>query len=215
MDWDELNGKLRGIVLEAAHLLLQSEVQDIWEYIDYDEPGLAFETWCTQLHEHNSVVSAESVSRLAEIGSAMDLEPSPMADSPRRELTLENVQCPVSRGCSGQREVLCWCTKGAPQYALSLRVKGSPFAYEQRTPNARGYPALCRGGPRELSQRGKKSSLYANFSPCRWVAGSGRVPFHSAPLRAMPGTAQAPQGANDPRIGQTSRITPSSVGPLG
>lgn len=75
MDWDELNGKLRGVVLEVAHLLLPAEVQDIWEYLDYDEPGLAFETLCTQLHEHDSVVSADTVGRLREVGSAMDLEP--------------------------------------------------------------------------------------------------------------------------------------------
>jgi hypothetical protein len=75
IEWDELSGKLRGVVLEVAELLLPSEVQDVWEYVDYDEPGLAFETLCSQLHEHGSVVSAEVVGRLAEIGAAMGLEP--------------------------------------------------------------------------------------------------------------------------------------------
>lgn len=75
MDWDQLNGELRGVVLEVADLLLPSEVRDVWDFVDYDEPGLAFETLCTQLHEHDAVVSAEVVGRLAEIGAAMGLEP--------------------------------------------------------------------------------------------------------------------------------------------
>ena len=75
MNWDELQGKLRGVVLELAHLLPASEVQDIWEYIDYDEPGLAFEMLCTQLYERDAGVDAEVVARLKELGSAMRLEP--------------------------------------------------------------------------------------------------------------------------------------------
>jgi hypothetical protein len=42
MNWDELDGKLRGVVLEVAELLLPAEVRDVREYVDYDEPGLAW-----------------------------------------------------------------------------------------------------------------------------------------------------------------------------
>ena len=75
MDWDELNGKLRGVVLELETLLLPSEVTDILDYIDHNEAGVAFELLCSQLYERDAGVSAQTVRQLAEIGSAMQLDP--------------------------------------------------------------------------------------------------------------------------------------------
>ncbi|WP_350274872.1 MafI family immunity protein [Kribbella sp. HUAS MG21] len=75
MNWDELNGKLRRVVPELAPGLPVSEVQDICEYVDHDEPGLAFEMLCTQLYEHDAGIRSETVARLAELGVAMGLDP--------------------------------------------------------------------------------------------------------------------------------------------
>jgi hypothetical protein len=66
---------MRAIVLELEASLTPDEVDMIWQLIDVDEPGIAFEMLCTQLYEHDAEVEDEVVDRLQVIGTAMQLKP--------------------------------------------------------------------------------------------------------------------------------------------
>jgi hypothetical protein len=74
VDWDDLIGRLRAVVLELEAQLLPQEVEMIWELIDVGEPRVAFEMLCSQLYEHDAAVGVQVGGALAEIGTAMNLE---------------------------------------------------------------------------------------------------------------------------------------------
>lgn len=73
MNQDELNRRLRTVVLELEPHLQATEVEDILDYIDHNEPGVAFEMLCSQLYEHDAELNLRLAERIAELGSAMGL----------------------------------------------------------------------------------------------------------------------------------------------
>ncbi|MFI7068487.1 MafI family immunity protein [Kribbella sp. NPDC050124] len=75
MEWDDLIGRLRAVLLDVEPQLLPTEVQMIWELVDVGEPAVAFEMLCTQLYEHDAGVNSDVVKRLADLGEAMNLRP--------------------------------------------------------------------------------------------------------------------------------------------
>lgn len=75
VDWDDLVGRLRAVVLELEAQLLPREVEMIWELIDVGEPRVAYEVLCSQLYEHDAGIGAPTVAALSDLGAAMNLEP--------------------------------------------------------------------------------------------------------------------------------------------
>jgi hypothetical protein len=68
-----------------------AEADMIWELIDVDEPGIAFEMLCAQLYEHDVEVADELVDRLQVIGAAMQSEPRHW-----EILRADRIQCDVA-----------------------------------------------------------------------------------------------------------------------
>jgi hypothetical protein len=75
LDWEDMIGKLRAVVLELEGRLLRREIEMIWELIDAREPAVAYEMLCSQLYEHDAGIQTQTIGVLAELGSAMNLEP--------------------------------------------------------------------------------------------------------------------------------------------
>jgi hypothetical protein len=74
VDWDELIGKLRAVVLELEDSLLSQEVEMIWELLDAGESAVAFEMLCSQLYEHDVAIETQTRGVLSELGAVMNLE---------------------------------------------------------------------------------------------------------------------------------------------
>jgi hypothetical protein len=56
-DSDLAAGTLRSMVIECEELLPAIDTANIWEFIDMGELGIAFETICAQLYEHDLTVT--------------------------------------------------------------------------------------------------------------------------------------------------------------
>ncbi|MFG1912405.1 MafI family immunity protein [Kribbella sp. NPDC048928] len=73
MNQDELNFQLRAVVLELQRHIRTAGVEDILDYVDHNEAGMAFEMLCSQLDEYDVELSSHLVERIAELGSVMSL----------------------------------------------------------------------------------------------------------------------------------------------
>jgi hypothetical protein len=73
MNQNERSFQLRAVVLELQRHLRTAEVEDILDYVDHNEAGMAFEMLCSKLYEYDVELSSHLVERIAELGSAMGL----------------------------------------------------------------------------------------------------------------------------------------------
>lgn len=75
MDWEDLLGSLRALVIALADMLPADDVTSVEGLIDGGEPGVALENLCTQLYEYEAAVTAEQLRELRLLAMAMDLNP--------------------------------------------------------------------------------------------------------------------------------------------
>ncbi len=64
----KVENKILSLVSELENSLLPQDVQNICDFIKYNEFGVGFETLCTQLFEYDSPISAEIYSRIESVG---------------------------------------------------------------------------------------------------------------------------------------------------
>ena len=74
-DRDSAMSTLRAAVIAVEGRLPSSDVDNIWEFIEVGELGLALETLCTQLYEYDVAVSAKTLAGLADVGRFFLLKP--------------------------------------------------------------------------------------------------------------------------------------------
>ncbi len=73
---DDIDGVLRAIVVRVEAALPRDDIENVWEFIDVGEPGLALETLCTQLDEYDIAVPPEVLDQMRTIGHGMGLDAS-------------------------------------------------------------------------------------------------------------------------------------------
>ncbi len=72
MDFEEINGRLRGVLISVTELS-SNDADQIEALISAGEPGIALENLCTQLSEYDIPVSSGIVRALADIGTEMGI----------------------------------------------------------------------------------------------------------------------------------------------
>jgi methylaspartate ammonia-lyase len=71
---EELQGKIRGVLIDVAHLLTDSQAGIIDEFIDANELGLALEDLSEALVDAGAKLSPGVVDRIAGLSHEMGLE---------------------------------------------------------------------------------------------------------------------------------------------
>jgi methylaspartate ammonia-lyase len=71
---EELQGKIRGVLIDVAHLLTDSQAGLIDEFIDANELGLALEDLSEALFDAGAKLSPGVVDRIAGLSHEMGLE---------------------------------------------------------------------------------------------------------------------------------------------
>ena len=66
---------MKEILLLAQEIGLPShDIQDITEYIDHNEWGLAFEVLCNSVHQYGFKVSATQYQKICDLGRKMEMD---------------------------------------------------------------------------------------------------------------------------------------------
>jgi hypothetical protein len=73
-DYGELEARLNSLLSEGGGWLSREEVQEVREFIDVGEYGLAFETLCGIIVEEDKSISPEVYRQLAELGGLMKMD---------------------------------------------------------------------------------------------------------------------------------------------
>ena len=55
--------------------LTATDVEQIQELVEFNELGVAFENFCTQLYERDATCSPEELSQITSIGTTMGISP--------------------------------------------------------------------------------------------------------------------------------------------
>ena len=74
-DWESAMGTMRAAVIAVEDRLPPSDVDNVWELVEAGEPGVAFETLCTQLYEYDVAVPGPTLASLAELGRYFKFDP--------------------------------------------------------------------------------------------------------------------------------------------
>lgn len=81
VNFREIAERLRVCVIEAEALQLpRCDLESVSELISVGEYGIALEDLCTQLYEHEIPVTGHLRHLLAEVGAAMQMDPSNWTD---------------------------------------------------------------------------------------------------------------------------------------
>ncbi len=79
-----MSSKIKSELVEFINIfesfLPKDDIKSIQELVDVGEYGVAFENFCTQLHEYDVEVEESIVERLASIGTEMKLNKTLWAD---------------------------------------------------------------------------------------------------------------------------------------
>ena len=73
MDRGEIEKRLEYILVKATGSLPADELADMIDLVRHGEPGIALENFCTQLDDHDSVVSDDVVGELRPLAAAMGM----------------------------------------------------------------------------------------------------------------------------------------------
>ena len=75
MNYDPLDLQLTQLLNEVKHNLSKKDFENIKEFIYHNEYGLAYETLCTQLYEHNVSISKEFYENIYTLSVPMEINP--------------------------------------------------------------------------------------------------------------------------------------------
>ena len=67
---------MRGLIAELTPVLPSQELENVVEYVDAGEWGLAYEILCEQLYEHRVTVADDTMLTLRELGVFGHFDPS-------------------------------------------------------------------------------------------------------------------------------------------
>ncbi|HRD56152.1 MAG TPA: MafI family immunity protein [Parachlamydiaceae bacterium] len=68
--------QLNELINEANTKLPIDDIKNILEFIENNEFGIAFETFCTQLYEYDIKISSEFYEKIVFLGQSINIEPS-------------------------------------------------------------------------------------------------------------------------------------------
>jgi hypothetical protein len=85
-DFVELERRLRGLLDSLATQLTDSERQEVIDFIDVGEYGLALETLCAVLIEERKRIGVATLDELVRLDTAMKIDPSAITDELRRRV---------------------------------------------------------------------------------------------------------------------------------
>jgi len=75
MDLLEIEHRLKALVLRFTGNIEQKRIAMILEDIDYGEPGIALEDYCTNLYDNGTNVPVDIINELQALGTVMRLDP--------------------------------------------------------------------------------------------------------------------------------------------
>lgn len=74
-DLTKTEAELQAILIQAANLLHQDQIDDMTALVRAGEPGVALENFCSQLFEYDIAVPVEMVNVISRLGSEMGIAP--------------------------------------------------------------------------------------------------------------------------------------------
>lgn len=73
---DQFITQLSQLLHEVKDRLPPEDIKNIVEFVENNEFGLAYETLCTQLYEHNIQISCELYEKISFYGKSIKIQPS-------------------------------------------------------------------------------------------------------------------------------------------